>query len=386
MGNPVSSSTSPWLMAMMLEAAQVRSGQMVLEIGTGTGYNAALLAALVGDPALVTSIELDRAVASIAQRVLDRVAGPGVRVVVGDGLVDIASEDGFDRIIATVGCAYVPELWWRIMRPEGRVILCLQGSLGGGIAAIERTGPTQARGTFLDTPPVSFIRPPTADEPGPRPTMPPRATPLGHVRAGEFDPEALADRTSTFRMMLQLDCPSLTLRWKRPSGGDMVLAVLCRRTGQSVEFTPAGAGTWRVAAYGAGELWQRLLASYRSWVDLGRPGLASYQLAVKLPSNAHEVSLRAGDQVLRTWPWTPAVPAAVRPGAGAQTEYAHLRETRGREWTSFAHIADHIEEFALRHPDHDGAMRAFSRHLADLHGLPHEHRTGASAREEPSPQ
>jgi len=87
--------------------------------------------------------------------------------------------------------------------------------------------------------------------------------------------------------------------------------------------------------------------------------------------------------VLLTWSWTPEVPAAAQPAAGARTEYTHLRETRGREWTSFAHIADHIEEFAVLHPDYGEAMRALSRHLADLHGRPHEHGTGASAREEP---
>src|ERR1044071_7992324 len=56
---PCSSSSQPSIMALMLEALSLQSGQHVLEIGTGTGYNAALLAELVGPTGSVVSVERD---------------------------------------------------------------------------------------------------------------------------------------------------------------------------------------------------------------------------------------------------------------------------------------------------------------------------------------
>src|SRR5207302_9348692 len=74
---PTSSSSSPDAMAFMLEALQLGPGMRVLEIGTGTGYNAALLAHIVGDPHKIFTVEIDAALARRAQCILDRVAGEG---------------------------------------------------------------------------------------------------------------------------------------------------------------------------------------------------------------------------------------------------------------------------------------------------------------------
>ena len=58
----------------------------MLEIGTGTGYNAALLAHIVGDPHKIFTVEIDDALARRAQRILDQVVGEGITVYAGDGL------------------------------------------------------------------------------------------------------------------------------------------------------------------------------------------------------------------------------------------------------------------------------------------------------------
>src|SRR5918996_317193 len=83
-GDAVSSSSQPGIMASMLEELRVFPGHRVLEVGAGTGYNAALLSVLVGPKGRVTSLELDPEVATGARRSV-RAAGRRASIVVGDG-------------------------------------------------------------------------------------------------------------------------------------------------------------------------------------------------------------------------------------------------------------------------------------------------------------
>jgi protein-L-isoaspartate(D-aspartate) O-methyltransferase len=115
-GVPTSSSSQPSLMARMLEQLDVRAGDRVLEVGTGTGYNAALLAAL---GAAVTTVELQPEVAAAAAGHLrsagfeaveadrDREVAPGsVLVVTGNGAAPPGGP--YDRVIVTAGCWSLP--------------------------------------------------------------------------------------------------------------------------------------------------------------------------------------------------------------------------------------------------------------------------------------
>jgi len=83
-GMPLSSSSQPAIMAKMLELLDLRPGQRVLEIGAGTGYNAALLSHIVGSAGQVTSVDVDPELARAARRAL-RDAGVRATVVSGDG-------------------------------------------------------------------------------------------------------------------------------------------------------------------------------------------------------------------------------------------------------------------------------------------------------------
>ena len=105
-GMPTSSSTQPSLMAAMLARLDVRPGDRVLEIGAGTGFNAALLADLAGHGGSVTAVDLQPEVAEGAKRNLRSAGIEGVEVVCGDG----ARPPGgpYDRVIVTAGCWSVP--------------------------------------------------------------------------------------------------------------------------------------------------------------------------------------------------------------------------------------------------------------------------------------
>lgn len=109
-GVPISSSSEPQVMAAMLEALELREGLRVLEVGAGSGYNAALLKALVGPRGRVVSVDLDPQLASGARRAL-RAAGYPVRVVTGDGHDGYAPGAPYDRIVATASTADVPRAW-----------------------------------------------------------------------------------------------------------------------------------------------------------------------------------------------------------------------------------------------------------------------------------
>jgi protein-L-isoaspartate(D-aspartate) O-methyltransferase len=146
-GELMSSSSQPSLMAMMLAELGVRDGDRVLEIGAGTGYNAALLAHRLGDDALVTTVDLDPEITESARRHLDA-AGYHPVVVTGDGARGVPERAPYDRIIATCALPGVPRAWLQQCRAGGRVLT----PLATGIVALDVTDATRAEGRFLDTP------------------------------------------------------------------------------------------------------------------------------------------------------------------------------------------------------------------------------------------
>ncbi|MEX2393636.1 MAG: methyltransferase domain-containing protein [Actinomycetota bacterium] len=127
MGISISSSSAPSIMAIMLEQLALEPGHKVLEIGTGTGYNAALLKHIVGPRGRVTSIDIDGRNTREAKTHLKR-AGSSVRVVTGDGRKGVTAGAPYDRIIATVSSINVPRAWFRQTRIGGRIVVPLNVS------------------------------------------------------------------------------------------------------------------------------------------------------------------------------------------------------------------------------------------------------------------
>lgn len=124
-GMPLSSSSQPGLMATMLELLDVQPGQRVLEVGAGTGYNAALLAVLVGPAGRVTTVDVDGQLARRARRAL-RDGGYRVSVTVGDGREGVAANAPYDRIIVTAAADRVPRAWLEQLTDGGRLVLPLR--------------------------------------------------------------------------------------------------------------------------------------------------------------------------------------------------------------------------------------------------------------------
>jgi protein-L-isoaspartate(D-aspartate) O-methyltransferase len=122
----VSSSSQPTIMAIMLEQLDLRPGHRVLEIGAGTGYNAALMAHLVGADGEVVTLDIDEDIVEAARSHLVAAGFPGVRVVCGDGAFGLPESAPFDRIILTVGATDISPAWHEQLKPSGRLLLPLQ--------------------------------------------------------------------------------------------------------------------------------------------------------------------------------------------------------------------------------------------------------------------
>jgi protein-L-isoaspartate(D-aspartate) O-methyltransferase len=124
-GRPVSSSSQPTIMAIMLEQLDLRPGQRVLEIGAGTGYNAALLAHLVGPTGHVVSLDIDADLVERARVGLDQAGYTDVVTLCGDGAYGAVGHAPFDRVIATVGVWDLAPAWFEQLVPDGRIVVPL---------------------------------------------------------------------------------------------------------------------------------------------------------------------------------------------------------------------------------------------------------------------
>ncbi|AZS87277.1 methyltransferase domain-containing protein [Streptomyces griseoviridis] len=146
-GDLVSSSSQPSLMAAMLAELRVRDGDRVLEVGAGTGYNAALLAHRLGDDALVTTVDLEPEITESARRHL-AAAGYRPAVVTGDGARGVRERAPFDRIIATCALTSVPHAWLAQCVPGARVL----APVATGLLTLTVRDADHAEGRFLHTP------------------------------------------------------------------------------------------------------------------------------------------------------------------------------------------------------------------------------------------
>jgi protein-L-isoaspartate(D-aspartate) O-methyltransferase len=152
-GTSLSAASQPAIVAMMLEQLQAEPGQRILEIGAGTGYNAALLAHLVGDAGEVVSVDVDDDIVAGARSHLAAAGYPQVRVILGDGALGYPDAAPYDRVIATVGAWDLPPAWRDQLAPGGRLIvpLRLRGSVSRSIVFEDAGGHWHAHSSEMCT-------------------------------------------------------------------------------------------------------------------------------------------------------------------------------------------------------------------------------------------
>lgn len=129
--------SQPYMVGLMSEALQLTGKEKVLEIGTGSGYQAAVLAKLAGR---VFSVERIPALARRARRILDSIGCGSVNIKVTDGTLGWEEEAPFDAIVVTAGAPSVPDCYLRQLAIGGRLVIPV-GDMGVQVLKrITRTG------------------------------------------------------------------------------------------------------------------------------------------------------------------------------------------------------------------------------------------------------
>ena len=142
--------SQPFIVAYMTERMRIRPGEKVLEIGTGSGYQAAILAELGAD---VYSIEIVPELADHARVALSENGYAGVHVRTGDGYKGWPEEAPFDAVIVTCAPDEVPEALVAQLAEGGRMILPLGGASQRLVVLRKRAGQLEAE----DDLPVRFV-------------------------------------------------------------------------------------------------------------------------------------------------------------------------------------------------------------------------------------
>ncbi|MFD9958453.1 methyltransferase domain-containing protein [Amycolatopsis sp. NPDC059020] len=275
---PVSSSTKPDLMVRMLEFLDVSAGMRILEIGTGTGYNAALLAHRLGSRQ-VCSVDIDAGLVDTARARLDQL-GYHPSLVAADGAADLAHLGPFDRIIATCSVPTVPAPWIHELRPGGMVLAHVEGPLGAGnLAALYRESarPT-LQGRFLPWW-GCFMRRRTAAGPVTGAPRPEPSADRPTTRSTAVDPAALE---GGFAFVAQLSLPAGMFRSVRMNDAGEPVTYLASPDGSWCEVArqPGEDGLRPVREAGPTSLWQNVEMAWEDWTALKEPACHEFGLTI----------------------------------------------------------------------------------------------------------
>lgn len=298
-GVNLSSSSQPTMMAIMLGQLAVEPGQRILEIGAGTGYNAALLRALVGAGGHVTTVDVDDDIVAAARAGLAAAGYGDVTTVLGDGGYGYPPDAPYDRIILTVGADDVLPAWSEQLRPGGLLVLPLNigpemysvalRALPDGTLLSESLSPCgfiRLRGAF-----ASAERTLTVGEwevrcvPGPRLDL----ERLPDLLAREIDPAPLPTEAAGAAFFLAFTgepLAQLSRRAAAPSDATSFQVALLDTEASSGCLLLPGSGqqgqseTAPARRFGTPVAYERLRAHLAEWAALGRPQVGQLRLRV----------------------------------------------------------------------------------------------------------
>ncbi|MEU8780675.1 methyltransferase domain-containing protein [Streptomyces sp. NPDC048637] len=277
---PSSSASMPSVVVRMLMALDARAEHSVLEIGTGTGFNAALLAFLCG-AGNVTSLDVDPELTRRAQRALEA-SGQQPDVVCADGAGGWQPNAPYDRIISTCAVRTVPLSWLEQTSPGGLIVTpwdtpwCNFGTL---IATKRRDG--TAEGVLAPYGAFMLMRAQRVDVELHRDVLRDGQKPDRSVT--ELSPWSVAGTDLDAQLHIGLRVPGTWHAWDTEVAAAHTRLWLAddeATSWASVDYDGRQLSTFAVAQYGARRLWDEVVQAYEGYVAAGRPGVRRQRLRI----------------------------------------------------------------------------------------------------------
>lgn len=290
---PTSSASMPRMVAGMLAALDVRDGQRVLEVGTGTGYHAALLCHRLGD-SQVTSIEIDPLLAEAARARL-AAAGWKPTVATGDGAAGLPGRAPYDRVVVTCALADVPYPLVEQTAPGGIVVAPWGTGLYNGVlvrltVAYGEAGPVASGPVIGDSAFMWMRRRDATAEPQARRDVMDSVhdQELADTSRGSLDPRSMLG-VADAAFAVGVACP--TVRYSVGHGPDEQFTLWLADTGTGTGTDP-GTGSWasvdyepeasefEIQQFGPRRVWDEMTDAYEAWQHAGAPARTRYGLDV----------------------------------------------------------------------------------------------------------
>ncbi|WP_405797973.1 methyltransferase domain-containing protein [Streptomyces sp. NBC_01506] len=307
-GVPTSSASMPSMVLRTLALADLdldreSAGRRVLELGAGTGFNAALLCQLCGDQA-VTTVELDPTVAAEAERNLKAV-GHAPRVVRGDAGAGWSAGAPYERIIATFSVDRIPAAWLEQTEPGGRIVTPWNSAWCGGYGTLVLTttpdGGGGGEGRFHNFASYMAMREPAPSTPAPADDDG-SGPPPEQVTSSALSPWAVAGGDLNAEFHVGLAVPGAYFSWDASGEHAPTRLDVADDTGLSwatVDYDGQHADRFTVTQAGPRRLWDEIAAAYAGWENLGRPSVDRYGLTVKAAGD--QTAWAEGTDGTREW-------------------------------------------------------------------------------------
>ena len=148
--------SQPYTIAIMTEALNPKSGENILEIGSGSSYQAALLGFCVGKKGKIITIELEKDLVKFSRKNIKKVKLKNVKIIHGDGKKGYPKEAPYDKCIITAACDEVPKAVIDQVKINGRIVAPVNNLFGQRMMVIYKIGKNKFKmkdlGSFIFVP------------------------------------------------------------------------------------------------------------------------------------------------------------------------------------------------------------------------------------------